>query len=264
VKSSLAPGSKVVELYLKEAGLLDDLERYASSDTRVAPLPEAEGRVTLFAGVSGGVGATTLAWMESLRSPTALLIEAHVMAPLLGFLCELDADSASLLDALQALTHDPEGRLVTHAAGGRVLTLPLAGAPELGEREAALLIEAASRQFAHTLIDAGPLGNSAFAASLLDRAHRLVLVSTAAPSGVLRLPGALDSARRDGLDITIVVNRFRNSAAGSKHARSAIRGLVERSCGLSPLFVDDNPAFDGAWLDGAWQELLQAVDPLVT
>lgn len=244
--------------------LLDDLERRANATASVTAETESSGRLTVFAGVSGGVGVTSLAWLESLRQPASLLVDAHTALPLLGFLCGAAATTSTLLDAVNALERGSQESLAHFGIGGRMLTLPLGGAPELGEREAGLLVAAATSEFANTMIDAGPLRMSTFADALVDRAQRLVLVATAAPSGVLRLPGALDGVRRDGLEVTLVVNRFRESAAGSKHARTAIRGLVERSCGLSPVFVDDDPqGFDTAWLDGDWRGPLNAVARLV-
>lgn len=244
---------------LQLPSLLDELEGFATLGPTARPDDGVTGRITVFAGVSGGVGVSSLAWIASLRRPSALLIEAHSDAPLLGFLCGADASTATLLDALAA-----QSPLVEHGIDRRVLTLPLAGAPQLGEREAVLLADMATAQFSDTIVDAGPISSSTFADGLLDRAQRLVLVATAAPSGVLRLPGALERVRRGGLDITLVVNRFRESAAGSTHARAAIRGLVERSCGLTPVFIDEDPAFDAGWLDGDWRPLLASVDRLVT
>lgn len=245
------------ELHLPS--LFEEFETYVMPDAGLAVDADPGGRVTVFAGVSGGVGVSSLAWIQSLRQPEALLVDAHTTQPLLGFLCGADADDATLLDALATRSTQP-----ACGSGRHVLTLPLGGAPELGEREASILVEAATAQYGETIVDAGPIGVSAFADALLERAHRLVLVATAAPSGVLRLPGALERVRRDGLEVTLVVNRFRESAAGSRHARVAIRGLVERSCGLSPVFVDEDPEFDAGWLDGEWCKPLASVGRLVT
>lgn len=238
--------------------LLEEFERCATRDDRT--VDEPAGRLTVFAGVSGGVGVTSLAWIQSLRQPSALLVDGHIALPLLGFLSGADAAAATLPEALRALETQPELTLAGQGVGGRVLTLPLGGMSELGEREAGMLVDAAAVEFSDTLIDAGPVHSSHFADALLDRAQGLVLVATAAPSGVLRLPGALESVRRDDLEITLVINRFRESAAGSRHARTAIRGLVERSCGITPVFVDDDAAgFDAAWLDGDWRGPLSCV-----
>lgn len=243
--------------------LVDELARRSRADAPMLDDRLGTGVITAFAGVSGGVGVTSLAWLHAQRHSGSLLIDGHTALPLLGFLCGEDATSATLLDATHALETDPGVRLSDHAARGGVLTLPLAGEFGLGEREAELVLAAAAAQYAHTVIDLGPLDTSPFAAAVIARSHQLVLVSTAAPSGVLRLPAALAQVRRAGLDITVVINRLRESAAGSRQARAAIRGLVERSCDTTPTFVDDDSAlFDAAWLDGNWQRAMAVVPAL--
>jgi hypothetical protein len=242
------------------ATLLDELVRYAGSDAPEPAGGATRGAVTVFAGVGGGVGVSTLAWIDALRRPDALLVDAHVTHPSLGFLCGADADSATLLRSIAELSRDPDARLQDHVVAQRVLTLPLAGAEGFGEREATMLVDAAAEQYAEVVLDAGDLAGAVVSDGLWDRVQRLVLVTTAAPMGLVRLPGAIDTVRRDGLEINVVVNRFRESVASSSRAKSAIRGLVERSCGLTPMFVDeDSASFDHAWLRGDWQLVEQVV-----
>jgi hypothetical protein len=240
---------------LNFASLVEELQSESTSIPR--EIPDALcGGLTIFAGTSGGVGVTSLAWLRAVQEPDALVVDANTRAPLMAFLAGAEAQSASLLDAIAALANEPRAPLREHQVLGRVLTLPLAGSLDLAEREAQLLADAASAQFAQTIIDIGPLQDDGFARALLGRAHRLVLVATAAPSGVLRLPEALASIRREEMTVDVVINRLRDSAAGSAHARSAIRGLVERACGLSPQFVEEDPVgFDSAWLSGDWKRL---------
>ncbi len=235
--------------------LVEELQSESSSTSRDAP-DALRGGLTVFAGTSGGVGVTSLAWLRAVQHPDALVVDANIRAPLMAFLAGAEAQSATLLEAVAALAKDPSAPLREHQLLGRVLTLPLAGGLDLGEREAQVLADAASAQFAQTIVDVGPLRDDSFARALVSRAHRLVLVATAAPSGVLRLPEALASVRREDMTIDIVINRLRDSAAGSAHARVAIRGLVERACGLSPHFVEEDAVgFDGAWLSGDWKQL---------
>ena len=236
--------------------LVEELQSESTPTTRDTP-DALCGGLTIFAGTSGGVGVTSLAWLRAVQEPDALVVDANVRAPLMAFLAGAEAQSATLLDAIAALANEPRASLREHQVLGRVLTLPLAGSHDLGEREAQVLADAASAQFARTIVDIGALQDDGFARALLGRAHRLVLIATAAPSGVLRLPEALASIRREEMTIDVVINRLRDSAVGSAHSRAAIRGLVERACGLSPQFVEEDPlGFDSAWLSGDWKQLL--------
>ena len=222
------------------------------------------GELTVFAGVSGGVGVTSLLWISALRAADALVVDANVAAPMLGFLCGADAASAALREAVLAVGNGRQTDLASVAWQRRFLTLPLGGDRELDERDATALAEAAGTQFARVMVDAGAVGSSPFGDALINRAEHLVLVATAAPSGVLRIPGALAQCRRDDLRITVVVNQFRTSVADSRRARSAIRGLVERSCALTPIVLDDDrEGFDRAWLDADWRTLTKAVPDLM-
>ena len=240
--------------------LVDELVRYADAGDQATDAAGAQGVITVFAGVGGGVGTTTLAWIHAQRHAESLVIDAHETHPSLGFLCGADASSSTLLQASSALLSDQDAQLRAHAIEGRFLTLPLGGSGELGERDASMLADACTEQASHTIVDAGALGDSTLGEALLGRARRLVLVTTGTPMGMVRLPGAVERSRREGLDITVVVNRFRESLASSGRAKSAVRGLAERSCGLVPVFIDDEPAlFDHAWLSGDWRQVAKGV-----
>lgn len=245
------------------AAFAPELVQLARTETSAGDQESEGGCITVFVGSSGGVGVTTLAWLYAQSRAGSLLVDGNTAQPLCGFLAGADASSATLMSALATLLHQPDAR-IGDAPPARVLTLPVDGEGGLAARDADILLSAAAAQYAEVVIDAGVVGGSPFASACLERADRVVLVTTAEPRGVLRLPTAMRVVRREGLDVTVIVNRLRDSAVGSRHARSALRSLTERTCDATPRFVDDDPQqFDAAWIDGDWRKLQAAVGNLV-
>lgn len=229
-----------------------------------APAPKAPtgsaAQVTVFVGAGGGAGTSTLAWAATREAPDVLLIDA-AERPVLGFLAGADAASntlGSVIAGLRAGEHrDP--RFL--ALDRRVHSLRPGADDEFTDRDVELLLDTAQAQGLHLVVDAGSWPCRGFAAGLLSRATRVVVVASACPPGILALARVVPqcSAPTD-----VVLNRFRDSLARGPRGRVAIADLVERLCGARPRIVEDAvSAFDGAWLRGDWATPAKSIPTLL-
>lgn len=220
------------------------------------------GRITAFVGVSGGVGVTTLAWTYVQSRPDALLIDCNTEQPAVALLVGNGARSSTLRSALQELEHRGSVDLRAHAHrrsdGPAVLGPALHGDDGMAPSEFARLLLRAAEQFAEVVIDVGVAG-SALLDTVFDSIDHVVLVTVATPLGMVRLCSrtALWTQR----PTTVVVNRVRPSAAGSRHVATAMRHLVKTELGTVPVLVPDHVLdCDRGWLTGDWGAMATALD----
>ena len=214
------------------------------------------GRITAFVGVSGGVGVSTLVWMYGQRNPGALLIDANPLNPSLALLAKGDRDS--YLAAMRE--HQRSGTIdlaASHRASGNraaVLTLPLDRdvRHEFQSADRWRFLVAAAEQYDDVVLDAGELRDDR---ELLTYADRIVIVTTATPLGLVRLCAHAGAVQQQ--ELVVVVNRVRESAAGSRHAAGAITDLVRTELGCTPLLIPELVAqCDRGWLTGEWDRTL--------
>lgn len=224
------------------------------------------GMITAFVGVSGGVGVTTLAWMYARQRPSALLIDCNIDQPALGLLVGNGARTSTLRAASRELTHSGTVNVREHAVlrsgSAAVLGLSMQGddRDELAAPEIRRLLVAASEQFPEVVLDFGSLADHRWD-SLLDHVDRLVVVTLATPLGLVRLCSHTDAWSQHSS--AIVVNRLRESAAGSRHVATAMRNLVVSEIGQAPLLVSDHVHdCDRGWLAGQWGAMEQALGDL--
>lgn len=221
------------------------------------------GVITAFVGVSGGVGVSTLAWLYANSRRDALLIDCNSAHPSLALLAGRDSDDATLLSSVRELrrtgTVDVRGHATTQARSAHVLTLPLVGEPTTQElSDVTSLLVPAAEQFSDVVLDGGAIGSHA-SDLLLEHVDRLVLIAAATPLGMVRLCSTAGKWTRFGNRQHVVVNRVRETVAGSMHVADAIRRLVETELGITPFLVADQVgACDLGWLAGDWREMEQA------
>jgi len=222
--------------------------------------------ITAFVGVSGGVGGRTLAWMYARQHPNALLIEGNVARPALGLLVGTGTRTSTLRMAVRELDRNPTADLrqlaVPQAKRAAVLALALHGddGTDVSPSDVARLLVVAAEQFPEVVIDFGPIGGHPWE-GILDHVDRLVVVATATPLGLVRL--CAHSGAWSQHPTAIVVNRIRESAAGSRHVAAAMRNLVEAELGQAPTLVGDFVAdCDRGWLSGHWGAMEHAVGAL--
>lgn len=238
-----------------------DFDALVTECTELDPTPRLQlvrsanrGRITAFVGVSGGVGATTLAWMYAQQRPTSLLIDCNVDQPALALLVGNGARTSTLRSALRALDRTGSVQINEHATrrsgSAAVLGLSMHADDAVGPGEFARLLVVAAEQFPEVVLDGGALGGGVLD-TVLDSIDHLVLVTAATPLGMVRL--CAQSAVWTQCDTTVVVNRVRTSAAGSRHAATAMRNVVESELGTVPLLVPDLVQdCDRGWLRGEW------------
>lgn len=238
---------------LLEALLIDAAPAQQVPTSRPVP-------ITVFIGVGGGAGTTSLAWIAALAAPDALLLDA-AERPALGFLAGVDAASntlAGLIDRLRAGERlDPRSVAIDR----RVHTLRPGVDEEFTDGDVELLLDAAQPHGVQLVVDAGTWPCRPFAAGLLSRATRVVVVASACPPGILALSRV--APQFSGQTASVVLNRFRDTLARGPRGRMAIADLVERMCGARPHIVEDaTAAFDGAWLRGDWAVASRSVPSL--
>lgn len=224
--------------------------------------------ITAFVGVSGGVGVTTLAWMYALQRPDALLIDCNVDRPSLALLVGNGTRTSTLRAAVRDLQRNGSVQLRDHAVkrnrSAAVLGLSMHGddPAEVTSSAVTQLLVAAAEQFPEVVLDFGALGDHRWD-DVLDHVDRLVVVTVATPLGLVRLCSQTDAwAHRSGAT-AIVVNRIRESAAGSRHVATAMRNLVESELGQAPTLVGDLVLdCDRGWLAGHWGAMAEALHEL--
>lgn len=222
--------------------------------------------ITAFAGVSGGVGVTTLAWMFARQRPEALLIDCNIHQPALGLLVGNGARTSTLRAAVRELVRSGSVDLRSHAVrqqhSAHVLGLSLHGddRDEISVQDMAQLLVEASEQFPEVVIDFGALDEHRWDA-LLDHVDKLAVVAVATPLGLVRLCAKANSWTEH--PTAIVVNRVRESAAGSRHVATAMRNLVASELGQAPTLVNELLVdCDRGWLSGHWGAMEHALGPL--
>lgn len=214
------------------------------------------GRITVFIGVSGGVGVSTLVWMYGLRFPNALLIDANPCNPSLALLANGERDSylAAMREHQRSGTIDIAASQRRSGSGPAILTLPLDCdvRPEFLAAERWRFLVAAAEQYEDIVLDAGALGDDD---ELLAYADRVVLVATATPLGLVRLCARAGGVQQQ--ELIVIVNRVRETAAGSRHAAAAITDVVRTELGRTPMLIHDEvAACDRGWLTGEWDRNL--------
>lgn len=218
------------------------------------------GAITLFTGVSGGVGTTSLAHLHARSVAGALLVEADTTHPSLAFLLGRTGSASGLADAIAAGVDAEEfARL---AGAERALAMSPGEATDLVPADLLRLVDHVSRSGAEVVVDAG--SDPLLIDALADRCDRLVLVTAATPIGVVRACSLGPRLVRPAGGVAIIANRARDSAIGGTRWMNAVRDIVERETGIDPVFVaDDVPGFDRAWLTGDWRPLDGAVPHLM-
>lgn len=220
------------------------------------------GTITAFAGISGGVGVTTLAWMYARQHPDALIIDCNLDRPAIGLLVGNSSRTSTLRAAVRELrrsgTVDLRSFAVAQTRTAAVLGLALEGDDEIAAADIAQLLVIAAEQFPEVVLDIG--GDQQWD-EILDHVDRIVVVASATPLGLVRL--CTHAFLRGQQPTAIVVNRIRESAAGSRHVATAIRNLVESELGRSPTLVADLVLdCDRGWLAGQWGAMDHALGPL--
>lgn len=241
-----------------------DFDAFVAKCAERAPSPrlqlvqnEERGRITAFVGVSGGVGVTTLAWLYAQQRQKVLLIDCNLREPALSVLLGNGTRSASLSRALQELRGSVAIDLRTQVVrmDEQLSVLPsfvTREGPGITAGELSELLVVAAEQFAEVVLDLGTLGDPAFEVMHVH-VDRLHVVADATPLGLVRLCSRTSDWAQSAARTTIVVNRVRSSAAGSRHAATAIRNLVLAELGSDPLIVADRPNdCDRGWLSGDW------------
>lgn len=205
---------------------------------------------TLFMGVTGGVGTSSLAAAHAARTPGSLLIDAAIAGTSLAFLHGLAATSSTLMASLAGT-----GGI---APGLCTVAMRDAGAVDLPALESAMA--RARADVCEIVIDGGSLG-APFADGLMDMASSIVIVASGTPLGLARLCAAGELLR--SREVTIVVNGARGSALGTGRPDRVARRIVEehldRTAVIVPFAME---AFDAAWLRGDVARLLDVVPEL--
>ncbi len=222
--------------------------------------PFGAGVVTVFMGVSGGSGTSSLAHLYARSRPESLLVEGDCLHPSLAFLLGRTAASPPLAEAMDG---EIGGEALVRLAGEeRALTLTIGAGDEPSPTAFLRVVERASRCCPEVIVDAG--SDSPFLEPLLARCDRLVVVTPATPLGIVRVCSLGSRIPRPPGGVAVIANRARNSAIGGPRWTNAVRTVVERETGLDPVFVaDDVEGFDRAWLSGDWQPLGGAVPHLL-
>lgn len=242
---------------------------------RVKPTPRLQlvqtsnrASITAFTGVSGGVGVTTLAWMYARQRPDALLIDCNIERPSLGLLVGNGARTSTLRAAVRELQRSGTVTIRDYAVvqqrGAAVLGLSLHGddRDDVTASDINRLLVAATEQFPEVVLDFGALGDHRWD-EVLDHVDRLVVVTIATPLGLVRLCAHTDTWAQRSESTAIVVNRIRESAAGSRHVSTAMRNLVQSELGQAPTLVGDLVLdCDRGWLSGQWGAMEQALGEL--
>ncbi len=209
-----------------------------------------EAPITVFAGVSGGVGTSSLASVHAARTPGSLLIDAALGGTSLAFLHGLASTSSTLMDALAGAHDVPPG----------LLTLAPRDAASLG----AMDLEAAMARIApdvhEVVVDAGVIGSAA-AEPLVARAARVCLVGAGTPLGLVRICSAVEHLR--DRELLVIVNGVRPTALGTGRPEHVARRVIEEHLGRPSIVIPFAPeAFDAAWLRGLVAPMLDVVPSL--
>lgn len=251
-----------------------DFDAFVATCAELEPSPrlqlvrdEKRGRITAFVGVSGGVGVTTLAWLYAQQRRDVLLIDCNMREPALAVLLGNGTRPASLVRVLHELRRSADLDLRTQVVplDDQLAVLPMSvtrDEPNVVASELAQLLVIAAEQFAEVVLDLGVLDDPVFEA-LHAHVDRLQVVTNATPLGLVRLCSRTADWVQSAARTTIVVNRVRSSAAGSRHATTAIRNLVLAELGSDPVLVADRPNdCDRGWLAGDWGDMRTALGAL--
>lgn len=223
----------------------------AAMNASVAPLPAPAtaaapaADVTVYVGVSGGVGVTTLALEHAAAIDDCVVVEGNLRFPALAVAAGLPGDTRGWPEALEQ--QRPLSAL--HACGS-VRVMPAHTAD----------VDPGPQTFAHLLglvpaarivVDAGCLAHDG-AVAAIGLADRVVVVADASPLGMVRLCLAAPEIRALQRPFTIVVNRVRASATGSARPGAAMSDIVRETFGVEPVLQEQTAAFDTAWLRARW------------
>lgn len=245
-----------------------DFEQIVAECANIDPSPRLQlvqqpnrGRITAFVGVSGGVGVTTLVWMYARQRPNTLVVDVNSAHPALALLVDTRDNRASYLDALREYrrTGGVDFSRFTRQRGDGpvVLTLPIDRdvRSEVRTDDRWRFLLEATAHFDDVILDVGDIGDDV---ELLRYVDRVVLVTTGTPLGLVRVCARAGSLRQQAQQIDIIVNRVRETAAGSRHAAHAIRELVRSELGQDPWLVEEDVvACDRGWLAGDWSTELR-------
>lgn len=240
-----------------------DFQDVVSECANIDPSPRLQlvqqpnrGRLTAFVGVSGGVGVSTLVWTYARCRPSTLIVDANVLHPSLGMLVDAgvnrDSYRIAVREYLQSGSVDFDQIASQQRGGACVLTLPIDEDVRgtLRDDDAWRFLLAATSRFDDVILDAGIVNDDV---ELLRNVDRVILVTTATPLGLVRLCTRATVIREHAQRLDIVVNRVRGTAAGSRHATTAIRELVRAELGQEPTLVEEDVvACDRGWLTGDW------------
>ena len=248
------------------------LVRELLAQATVAPVIELTRRgapVTVFAGVSGGVGVTTLAGVYTVARPGAVILDANLAHPGVGVLVGEPARSATLIEASRELALTGSLDLAQHVVAFTSHTSALTASRQREELAALRtadvldLIVAVGEQAREVVVDLGALTPRVpaferwdfgeYATAIIGASDRLAIIADATPQGMVRLCDSAPWLHSLDVPVVFVVNRVRASAAGTRHIRGAITELVEREFGQAPVLIDDrSQACDRGWLVGDW------------
>lgn len=222
--------------------------------------------ITAFTGVSGGVGVTTLAWMYAQQHPDALIIDCNIDQPALGLLAGPRASAlrVAVHELRRSGSMDIRRLVPLQQNKPAVLSLSMHGADhdEVSASDLTRLLVIAAEQFPEVVLDFGTLGQHPWE-PVLDHIDRSVVITTATPLGLVRLCAQSDRWSHRVGATAIVVNRIRESAAGSRHVATAMHNLVYTELGQQPTLVADHMLdCDRGWLVGEWGAMAQALGEL--
>lgn len=209
--------------------------------------------VTAVLGVSGGVGATTMAWLLAAARPNALFVELNANSPSAALLLGSDATDGTLSKALV-------GAPTSTVAWTQSMIEP----EMVSDPEVAVLIADAAATHDHVVVDLGAHDAGARAHCAIAQAGTLLVIAEASPVSLVRLLTVLPSLEQSAGKVAVVINRVRDSVAESRHTASVISDLVASECGAQPILVEDRTTeCDAGWLRSDWSGMRDAAAQLV-
>ena len=218
----------------------------------IEPVSEASDSppCTVFVGVSGGVGTTSLAAAHAARTSGSVLIDAAVGGTAVAFLHGLASTSSTLTEAF---ANDD-------VVAPGLLTLSSADAGALAATDVDALLARMGPDVREIVIDAGVLGTPSVDALTL-RATRTCIVGIGTPLGLVRVCSAIEHMRER--EVVVIVNAVRAGALGTGRPERVVRRVIEEHLGRVPVLVPHHAEiFDAAWLRGSVAPLLSAVPAL--
>ena len=209
--------------------------------------------VTAVLGVSGGVGATTMAWLLATAHPNALLVELNAERPSATLLVGSDAADGTLRKALI-------GAPTSTVAWTQSMFEP----ETLSDAEVAALLSDAAATRDHVVVDLGANDAGASAQCAIAHAGTLLVIAEASPVSLIRLLTLLPLLEQSAGKVAVVINRVRDSVADSRHTARVISDLVASECGAHPILIEDRAAeCDAGWLRSDWSGMRDAAAQLV-